>query len=276
MQAGIGSSGRRWRNVETGPAVEAATRWRRWRSARRRCGIRSMPRLWGSPATSTRLHRSVGTGSSPAKILVQAAVAVVRIRRRTAIVQTARMHTVCCHCGASGASVGQVGMAPVGVDRSVGGEHRGSIPETLHRGVWELFMDALDLPYKEFKANVRRWEKLADAEGVEEQAERNRQNRDVDIRRAARTAAGICQGRSTILVVSGFTRRYSGISCKRSGTPIGPRARRTYRRYGDDVRSASHPVAAVCVTAMLAMARAAATCPPWSAPAVAVGELSDR
>ncbi len=37
--------------------------------------------------------------------------------------------------------------------------------ETLHRGGWELFVDAIDLPFKDFEAKVRTWEKLADADG---------------------------------------------------------------------------------------------------------------
>ena len=42
------------------------------------------------------------------------------------------------------------------------------MPETLHRGGWELYLDAIDLSFKDFEAKVRKWEKLADADGADD------------------------------------------------------------------------------------------------------------
>ena len=83
-------------------------------------------------------------------------------------VQTARMHTRL-PLWASGAAVGQVGVAQSELIGQLAMNPRID-DATLHRGGWELFLDALDLPFKQFEANVRRWEKLADPVGATEQS----------------------------------------------------------------------------------------------------------
>ena len=72
---------------------------------------------------------------------------------------------------AAGAGAGQVGVAQSELMGQVAANPRLDA-ETLHRGGWELYLDAIDLPFNEFEANVRRWEKLADVDGAAEQAER--------------------------------------------------------------------------------------------------------
>ena len=70
-----------------------------------------------------------------------------------------------CRCGPVVPAVGQVGVAQSELMGQLAMNPRIDA-DTLHRGGWELFMDALDLPFKQFEANVRRWEKLADVDGA--------------------------------------------------------------------------------------------------------------
>ena len=65
-------------------------------------------------------------------------------------VQTARMHDRL-PLWARGAAVGQVGVAQSELIGQLAMNPRID-DDTLHRGGWELFLDALDLPFKQFEA----------------------------------------------------------------------------------------------------------------------------
>jgi Domain of unknown function (DUF222) len=95
-------------------------------------------------------------------------------------VQVARMHSLP-PLWANGAAAGMVGVAQTEVMAQVAANPRLDAV-VLQRGAWELFLDAIDLPFQEFEANARRWEKLADPDGAADQAERNRLHRDAEIR----------------------------------------------------------------------------------------------
>ncbi len=94
--------------------------------------------------------------------------------------QVARMQ-VLLPLWANGAATGMVGVAQSEVMAHVAANPRLD-PDLLQRGAWELFLDAIDLPFKEFGANARRWEKLADPDGAADQAERNRLHRNAEIK----------------------------------------------------------------------------------------------
>jgi hypothetical protein len=133
--------------------------------------------------------------------------------------------------------------------------------EVLHRGGWELLVDALQLSFGEFEANVRRWQRCADAVGAEEQSERNRLQRHADIRR--------CDNGSW--TVSASLDDLAGVEfCEIFGHYV-------QAEFDADWAEASERVGATatmldlartqsqrCGDALVAMAKAAAACPPWS------------
>ena len=174
-------------------------------------------------------------------------------------VQTARMHTLL-PLWASGASVGQVGVAQSELIGQLAANPRLD-PETLHRGAWELFIDALDLPFKEFEANVRKWEKLADVESAAEQAERNRKNRDADIERRTNGSWDLSgtfddvAGVEFAEIFGHFVEAEWDADWAEARERVGDTATMFDLRRTQSQRRAD---------ALLAMARAAATCPPWS------------
>jgi Domain of unknown function (DUF222) len=108
---------------------------------------------------TTQPFRKDGYFSAKAWLKKRLQVSGVEAYRR---VQTARMHDRL-PLWASAANCGQVGVAQSELIGQLAANPRID-PDTLHRGGWELFLDALELPYKEFEANVRRWEKVADPE----------------------------------------------------------------------------------------------------------------
>ena len=119
----------------------------------------------------------------------------------------------------------------------------------------------MDLPYKEFEANVRKWEKLADVEGAEAQAELNRQNRDADIKRRKNGSWDLSASFDDIGGVE-FTEIFGHYveaefeaDWAEARSRVGEGATMLDLRRTQSQRRAD---------ALLAMARAAAACPPWS------------
>ncbi len=174
-------------------------------------------------------------------------------------VQTARMHDRL-PLWAAGAGAGQVGVAQSELIGQLAANPRID-PETLHRGCWELFVDALDLPYKEFEANVRKFERLADVEGAEEQAERNRQNRDADIKRRKNGSWDLSGSFDDIggvefaEIFGHYVQAEWDADWAEARERVGDKATMLDLRRTQSQRRAD---------ALLAMARAAAACPPWA------------
>ena len=75
---------------------------------------------------------------------------------------------------------GQVGVAQTRLMARIAANPRID-PDVLHRGVWELMVDAMDLPYTEFERRALTWEALADPDGAADKLERNRQRRTASI-----------------------------------------------------------------------------------------------
>ena len=174
-------------------------------------------------------------------------------------VQTARMHDRL-PLWESAANCGQVGVAQSELIANLAANPRLD-PATLHRGAWELFIDALELPYKEFEANVRKFEKLADAEGAAEQAERNRLNRDVDIKRRKNGSWDLSGSLDDIAgvefaeIFGHFVQAEWDADWAEARERVGDTATMLDLRRTQSQRRAD---------ALLAMARAAAACPPWA------------
>ena len=230
----------------------------RWRSAPSGCAVR-----WTRPGSAiagfvdtVQPFRSDGVFSAKAWLKHRLQLSGPEAFRR---VQTARMHARL-PLWASGAGVGQVGVAQSELMGQLAANPRID-PDALHRGGWELFMDALDLPFKQFEANVRMWERLADVDGAEEQAERNRTNRDADIRRRT-NGSWVLSGSFDDIggvefaeIFGHYLQAEFDADWAEARERVGDTAtmldlRRTQsQRRGD---------------ALLAMARAAAACPPWS------------
>lgn len=174
-------------------------------------------------------------------------------------VQTARMHDRL-PLWKAGAGVGQVGVAQSEVIARLAANPRLD-DETLHRGCWELFVDAMELPYIEFEANARRWEQLADAAGAADRAERNRLRRDADI-----TARDDGSWRLTASLDDIAGAEFSDIFGHYVQAEWDADWAEARERLGDeatmlDLRRTQSQRRA---DALLAMARAAAACPPWT------------
>ena len=180
--------------------------------------------------------------------------------------------TIGCRCGQSAASIGQVGVAQSELIGQLAANPRLD-PETLHRGAWELFIDALELPYKEFEANVRKCEKLADAEGAEAQAELNRQNRDADIKRRKNGSWDLSASFDDVGGVE-FAEIF-GHYVQAEWDADWAEARERVGDCGNDVGSASHPVTTArgCVVGDGTRGRRV---PAMDGSAVAARQLSDR
>jgi hypothetical protein len=174
-------------------------------------------------------------------------------------VQTARMQATL-PLWANAAGAGEVGVAQSELFGQLATNPRLD-PAVLRAGAWELFVDAVDLPYKVFEANVRMWERLADPEGAAEQAERNRLHRDADIK--ARHDGGWSLSASFDDVAGAEFADVFGHFVQAEWDADWAEAR---ERVGDaatmfDLRRTQAQRRA---DALLAMARAAAACPPWS------------
>ena len=77
-------------------------------------------------------------------------------------------------------AAGQVGVAQTRLMARIAANPRID-PDILVRGVWELMVDAMDLPYIEFERRALTWEMLADPDGAAEKLERNRRRRTASI-----------------------------------------------------------------------------------------------
>jgi hypothetical protein len=134
-------------------------------------------------------------------------------------------------------------------------------PDVLHRGGWELYIDAITLSFAEFEANARRWEQLADPSGAAAQAERNRSNRDADVKPCDDASWRVTASLDDIAGAE-FTEIFAHY-LQAEWDADWAEAR---RRVGDKVtmldlaRTQSQRRA----DALLAMARAAAACPPFT------------
>ena len=77
-------------------------------------------------------------------------------------------------------AAGQVGVAQTRLMARIAANPRIE-PDVLVRGVWELMVDAMDLPYVEFERRALTWEMLADPDGAAEKLERNRRRRTASV-----------------------------------------------------------------------------------------------
>lgn len=174
-------------------------------------------------------------------------------------VQTARMHAKL-PLWAAGASAGQVGVAQSELMAQVAANPRIDA-DTLHRGGWELFVDAMDLSYPEFEANVRKWEQLADVDGTQAQLEQNRQNRDADIKRRKCGSWDLSASFDDVAgvefaeIFGHYVQAEWDADWADARDRVGDTATMLDLRRTQSQRRAD---------ALLAMARAAAACPPWS------------
>ena len=84
----------------------------------------------------------------------------------------------------------------------------------------DLLIDAMDESYDEFEQRVRRWEMLADPDSAAEQAERNRMNRDAEIRPRPDGSWSLTASFDDIAAPS--SPRSSVTTCRPNGTPTGP------------------------------------------------------
>jgi hypothetical protein len=186
-------------------------------------------------------------------------------------IQVARMQALL-PLWANGAAAGMVGVAQSEVMAQVAANPRLE-PEVLRRGAWELFRDAIDLPFKDFEANARKWEKLADPVGAAEQSERNRVNRDAEIKPQRDgswhlTASFDDIGGAEFADIFGhYVQAEWDADWAEATARVGDKANMFDLRRTQSQRRAD---------ALLAMARAAAAAPPWSKrPLPAVSILID-
>ncbi len=77
-------------------------------------------------------------------------------------------------------AAGQVGVAQTRLMARIAANPRID-PDVLVRGVWELLVDAMDLPYIEFERRALTFEMLADPDGTAEKLERNQRRRTANI-----------------------------------------------------------------------------------------------
>ncbi len=174
-------------------------------------------------------------------------------------VQTARMHGKFPVWQAA-SSAGQVGVAQTELMAQVAANPRID-SETMYAGAWELFNDAQHLPYAEFEANARKWEQLADPESAADRAERNRTNRDADVTRQKngswRVSASLddISGAQFAHTFGHYVEAEWEADWAEARERVGDQATMLDLRRTQSQRRAD---------ALLAMANAAATCPPWS------------
>jgi len=100
-------------------------------------------------------------------------------------------------------------------------------PDVLVRGVWELMIDAMDLPYIEFERRALTWETLADPDGAAEKLERNQQRRADALLAMAHAAAANPPGRSRPLPTVNFLLDENTAATVADGQPLNPDNYRT-------------------------------------------------
>jgi hypothetical protein len=125
----------------------------------------------------------------------------------------------------------------------------------------DLLIDAMDESYDEFERRVRRWEMLADPAGAAEQADRNRMNRDAEIRPrpdgswALTASFDDMSGAEFSEIFGHYVQAEWDTDWAEARERVGDKATMFDLRRTQSQRRAD---------ALLAMARAAASAPPWS------------
>jgi hypothetical protein len=133
-------------------------------------------------------------------------------------------------------------------------------PDVVARGVWELMVDAMDLPYIDFERRARTWEMLADPDGAAEKLERNARRRVANIHH---NSDGSWRFNALLDDVGGA--EFLEIFCWYVDREFDIDWNEARRRLGDgnvDVTALRRTDPQRRADALLAMARAAAACPP--------------
>ena len=156
-------------------------------------------------------------------------------------------------------AAGQVGVAQTRLMARIAANPRID-PDVLTRGVWQLLVDAMDLPYIEFERRARTWELLADPDGAAEKLERNLRRRTASI---LQHPDGSWSLHALLDDVGGP--EFLEIFCWYVDREFDTDWAEATRRLGEgniDVTALRRTEAQRRADALLAMARAAAACPP--------------
>jgi hypothetical protein len=156
-------------------------------------------------------------------------------------------------------AAGQVGVAQTRLMAHIAANPRIE-PEVLTRGVWELLVDAMDLPYVEFERRARVFEMLADPDGAAEKLERNARRRVANIHPNAdgswrfNALLDDVGGPEFLEIFTWFVDREFRIDWNHAISVLG--------EGNVDVNNLRRTEPQRRADALLAMARAAAACPP--------------
>ena len=147
-------------------------------------------------------------------------------------------------------------------------------PAVWQADACDLLIDAMDESYDEFERRVRRWEVLADPDSAAEQAERNRTNRDAEIRPRPDGSWSLTasfddmSGAEFSEIFGHYVQAEWDADWAEARQRVGDKATMFDLRRTQSQRRAD---------ALLAMARAAASAPPWSKlPVPTVNYLIDQ
>jgi hypothetical protein len=154
---------------------------------------------------------------------------------------------------------GQVGVAQTRLMARIAANPRID-PDVLASGVWQLMVDAMDLPYVEFERRARTWEMLADPDGAAERLERNQRRRTAEI---SQHPHGSWRLHALLDDVGGP--ELLEIFCWYVDREFDADWTEAKRRLGEgnvDVTALRRTEAQRRADGLLAMARAAAACPP--------------
>ena len=154
---------------------------------------------------------------------------------------------------------GQVGVAQTRLMARIAANPRID-PDVLTRGVWQLMVDAMDCSYVEFERRALTWEMLADPEGAAEKLERNARRRAAHIHQLG---DGSWRFNADLDDVGGP--EFLEIFCWYVDREFDIDWKEATRRLGEgnvDATALRRTEVQRRADALLAMARAAAACPP--------------